>query len=268
MDNLDPITFYFEMPLYTPIMINEENRSKFVHLVCYSDTIDAYNATLKENTTYKIDSFYSNFWRTNASFDFAKIGGKAISTATCVRTNEVLFFYASYSPLTGIFQKIGQFPSIADLHISKIRDYDKVLNKEKLKEFTKSIGLAANGVGIGSFVYLRRIFEDLIEEAFQKAKTDGAIDESQFGKLRMADKIESLKYYLPEFLIENKSLYSILSLGIHELKEDECLEYFETVKVGIELILDEKIEKYEKKRKIEEAKKRISSVTSKIKKTD
>ena len=40
-----------------------------------------------------------------------------------------------------------------------IKQYDKELRKPDLKEFTRAIGLAANGVGIGSFVYLRRIFE-------------------------------------------------------------------------------------------------------------
>ena len=62
--------------------------------------------------------------------------------------------------------------------------------------------------------------------------------------------------YLPEFLVENRSLYAILSKGIHDLSEDECLKYFETVKIGIEQILDEKIiqkEKAEKAAKAREA---------------
>ncbi|KKL23256.1 hypothetical protein LCGC14_2427220 [marine sediment metagenome] len=40
-----------------------------------------------------------------------------------------------------------------------------------------------------------------------------------------------IKDYLPEFLVENRSLYAILSKGIHALSEDECLQYFETVKI-------------------------------------
>ena len=82
---------------------------------------------------------------------------------------------------------------------------------------------------------------------------------------RISEKIELLDKHLPGFLVENKILYGILSKGIHVLTENECLEYFETVKVGIELILDEKLEKFEKEKKIEEAKKKFCLVSSKLK---
>ena len=44
-----------------------------------------------------------------------------------------------------------------------------------MREFTKAIGLAANGVGIGSFVYLRRIFENLVFQAFDEAKKEPSV---------------------------------------------------------------------------------------------
>lgn len=62
----------------------------------------------------------------------------------------------------------------------------------------------------------------------------------------MDEKIKIIEDYLPEFLVENRSLYAILSTGIHDLTEDECLQYFEAVKIGIEQILDEKIIQKEK----------------------
>ncbi len=153
------------------------------------------------------------------------------------------------------YMKVGQSPSIADLHISKLKDYDKVLPKDKLKEITKAIGLAANGVGIGSFVYLRRVFEFLIEEAHKAAKSDSDWKEDEYIKNRMTEKIDLLKHHLPNFLVENRSMYSILSLGIHELDENECLMHFDALKVGIEFILDEKVENQLKKEKIEAANK-------------
>ena len=161
--------------------------------------------------------------------------------------------------------KIGQYPSIADFHIYEIKQYDKLLSKDVLKEFTKAIGLAANGVGIGSFVYLRRIFENLILESFEEAKQEGKVEEETFSRSRMDEKIELLEDYLPSFLVENKSIYSILSKGIHELDENTCLEYFETMKLGIEIILDQKLEKKKQKEKEEEAKKRIAQLNGKLK---
>jgi hypothetical protein len=104
-------------------------------------------------------------------------------------------------------------------------------------------------------VYLRRIFESLIEEARNEGAKDSSWDDEEFTKSRMDEKILLLQDKLPSFLVENRGLYSILSKGIHSLTEEECLEYFNPVKVAIELILDEKIEQEQKRSKIEAAKK-------------
>lgn len=261
MNNLNPYTFFFELPIYTPIVINDQNKSDYFNLVYYVDTLDAYNPTLKENTTYTINTCIKN----NKNY-FYQYGGMEYCILTCVRTKELIYVFIFFDIKNSTIQKIGQYQSIADFHISQIKKYDKVLSKEKLKEFTRAIGLAANGVGIGSFVYLRRIFEDLIEEAHLKAKITNAWDDEKFAKQRMSEKIELLKEFLPAFLVENKTIYGILSIGIHSLKEEECLAYFETVKVGIELILDEKVDLLIKKKKIDDAKSKIALLTSKIQK--
>lgn len=271
MDILDPKTFYFELPLYTKIEIGEQNKALFLKLLNFEGRLDGYSPHLKENTTYSIRPLLlmkgRGVTKTSAkTYADVYYGSGSIehSEIVCVRTNEVFHVLYYFDRHTKHFMKIGQFPSIADLHISQIKNYDKVLDREQLREFTRAIGLAANGVGIGSFVYLRRIFEDLIYESKEEATKVG-INVSTFKSIRMDEKIQLLHEYLPEFLVKNKSLYSILSKGIHELTENECLENFEVVKVGIELILDEKLEKYNKIKRIEEATKRISIASSTIK---
>jgi hypothetical protein len=62
----------------------------------------------------------------------------------------------------------------------------------------------------------------------------------------MNEKIEILKTELPDFLVEHKEIYGILSKGVHELQEQECLLHFNPIKTGIEMILDDKIIEYEK----------------------
>jgi len=261
MNELHPIEFYFELPIYTRIDLSNPDKIKdFERLMNYNGAVDYYNPSLKENTTYSISTVRME----NLDY-FLNYGGINRCTLTCVRTNTKVDIFLYYNKEKSSLQKIGQIPSIADFHISQIKKYDKVLNKEQLKEFTRAIGLAANGVGIGSFVYLRRIFETLIEEAHLLATKDSGWDDEHYKKQRMSDKIELLKNHLPEFLVENKSLYGILSIGIHSLKEEDCLLYFETVKVGIELILDEKLEVLKKKKKIEDAKSKIAALTSNIK---
>lgn len=62
----------------------------------------------------------------------------------------------------------------------------------------------------------------------------------------MDKKIEALKSFIPIFLYDNKNLYGIMSRGIHELKEKECLELHPKVELGIKLILEDKLNEYEK----------------------
>lgn len=163
-----------------------------------------------------------------------------------------------------ILQKIGQYPSLASLSQNNLKKYRKVLSQEKFKEFNRGIGLTTHGIGIGSYVYLRRIFEDLIEDAHKVSLALSGWDEELFSKSRMAEKIELLKTHLPVFLVDNKLIYGLLSKGVHELSENECLEFFHILKVSIELILDEKIEELEKKEKQIEIQKALQSIKSKI----
>ena len=134
-----------------------------------------------------------------------------------------------------------------------------MLTNEEMKEFTRAIGLAASGVGIGSFVYLRRIFENQIAEAFEMALKNEDVVKNDFIRARMDEKIEMLKNYLPETLVEARSIYGILSKGIHSLTEEECLLSFDVLKQGIEMILDDKLEQ---KRKVEKRKKTMASISA------
>jgi hypothetical protein len=144
--------------------------------------------------------------------------------------------------------KIGQYPSLADLQLQGLDKYNSVLEESERKELARAIGLHANGIGIGAFVYLRRIFENLIEGAHKSAFNDADWDELSFQKGKTEDRIKSLKAHLPDLLVANAGMYTILGKGIHSLSEQECLGHFNTLKVGIELILDEKIEIQHKER--------------------
>lgn len=170
-----------------------------------------------------------------------------------------------YSHIMSI-SKVGQYPSVADFHIGQVHKYDKVLPKDKMREFTKAIGLAANGVGIGSFVYLRRIFEHLVFEALEVAKKDKPeFDETVFISSRMNERIQMLSGYLPDFLVENHTIYGILSKGIHELSEDVCNKHFSILRESIEMILDEKLEAYQKEQKKKSIKQALSKIAGDIK---
>ncbi|WP_421282769.1 hypothetical protein [Aeromonas veronii] len=249
--------FFFDIPIYTPVKIGDDDLDTFRKIIDYhnKEEFDGYNPWKQAESTFIVITDLIP-----SGDSFVRDGGYGIVKIKCKRTDDQFRYYILWEPRTNTLTKVGQHPSIADFHISEIKQYKKLLSNEKLKEFTRAIGLAANGVGIGSFVYLRRVFEHLIFEAYQKCLTDGVVTEERYNRSRMDQKIELLSTHLPRFLVENKSIYSILSLGIHELDENTCLAYFDTLRVGIEIILDEKLDDLKKREKIEEAKNKLGQL--------
>jgi hypothetical protein len=255
-------SFIFDTPLYSPVTIEDEDIKELIALFdkTRSRDFDGYNPSERINSTFRIATDLLG------STDlYIEDGGFRTINVICKRNDNLFLFHIHWNPKDRKLMKIGQFPSVADFHLYEVKQYKKLLSNEKLREFTRAIGLAANGVGIGSFVYLRRIFEHLIQEAYKQAVSDKSITESDFQTSRMDQKIDLLDTYLPDFLKENKALYSILSLGIHELDEKTCLAYFDTLRVGIEIILDEKLDELRKREKVAAAKRKITNLKSKIK---
>ena len=160
--------------------------------------------------------------------------------------------------------KIGQYPSVADLVIPEIAKYKPVLGTQ-YREFSKAIGLFAHGIGIGSFVYLRRIIENLVFDKYNEVSENLEISNTEFMRLKFDEKIEALKPYLPEVLVANKNIYGIVSKGIHELSEEECREMFPYIKAGIELILDSLLAEKERKSKEKIFEKFVAKKTGELK---
>lgn len=160
--------------------------------------------------------------------------------------------------------KVGQYPSVADLVIPEIAKYKPVLGTQ-YREFSKAIGLFAHGIGIGSFVYLRRIIENLVFDKYNEVSENPEISNTEFMRLKFDEKIEALKPYLPEVLVANKNIYGIVSKGIHELSEEECREMFPYIKAGIELILDSLLAEKERKSKEKIFEKFVAKKTGELK---
>lgn len=269
--------FVFNVPLYQTIDIQNGYNDIAKSIVEHSSsiTIDGYNPIQKKESTFCLSkglgdyrAYYSGTDSSYWSFKNSLLKETCVKTVifTCQRYYDTITIAVFHDPTKSVLIKVGQYPSVADIHIGQVKQYDKVLEKPIMREFTKAIGLAANGVGIGSFVYLRRIFEKLVMDAYNEALQEGKVDAEQFEKQKMDERIKSLKGYLPPFIVENSSIYGILSKGIHQLTEEECLAYFDCMRQSIELILDERLEQLAKKKKIEEVKKTLNSITSQIKK--
>ena len=155
--------------------------------------------------------------------------------------------------------KIGQYPSVADLSFPELENYKKVLSKEDRKEFRRAIGLYASGIGVGSYVYLRRIFERMLEIAKNRAVQDGLALEG-YDKAHVDERIGMLKDYLPKMLVGNTVFYGIVSKGIHELSEEECAAYFPILRDFLFMIMCQ----WERQRQERETEKQLTTSLSQI----
>jgi len=256
--------FYFETPLYEILNYSEIEDIDSL----FSGDVDAYSAKNNTDTTYHV--IYQWIEKTETEYlDHSSENihaGFGLVTLECKRKdNDVLRFFVYNSEINKKIIKVGQMPSIADLQFADIqRKYTNVLEEQYLNEFKKAIVSASHGYGVAAFVYLRRIFENLIFRTFQKNISEFEISEADFIPKRMEDKIELLKSHLPSQLLAMKSVYGILSKGVHELDEDECLSYFHPLKLSIELILDQKIREDVENKRDEDVKNQLQQITQRL----
>lgn len=163
--------------------------------------------------------------------------------------------------------KTGQYPSILDFDNS-LKDYKKVLkDKSVTKELTNAEILKTHNMGVGAFLYLRRIFEKLIFEQAEQAELENNIDRQAFNKEKTEDKVMILheKGYLPNYLAEiNPFIYAILSKGVHQLSEKECNLHYDTLKEAILLILEEKVEMDRKEKLKKGTKNELNKIHTKL----
>ncbi|UXN62447.1 hypothetical protein [Phyllobacterium zundukense] len=233
--------FLFNTPLYTKYKLTKGSAPLLALYSKQELRLDGFCKTCGKDSTFVLHGE-----RIGDAFD--DIETRFTYDDVTVRCTRVSTHSYKYNLLINrlIIQKVGQYPSLADIAIDETREkYKSVLKGDNWSELYKAIGLAAHGEGIGSFVYLRRVFERLIQSRFDEYKEQEGWDDAQFN-VRMEDKIQLLKDHLPEFLVENKRIYGIFSQGIHELDNDACLRFYEAGKESIIMILEEDLRHKEK----------------------
>lgn len=253
--------FLFETPLYAKYLIKPDEENSF-KILWGQDIVDGYCPQCKQNSTYV---------RAERGVSFESLSnGNHRYIYKCTRNKgHLLHIYIDLLRITqssGIIQKIGQNPSVADLNKNMARSFRHVTSDTDMQELVRAIGLSAHGIGIGSYVYLRRIFERIILEAYFQ-KTD-RMPEGEFMSMRMGDRINYLSGDLPAFLVENKKIYGILSAGLHELDENQCLEHYEILFESIIYILEERKESAEKAQRLKSIARKIQSVQLEAKPDD
>lgn len=247
--------FLFELPLYAPHALTEDFGPE--QLFGWQQRhepdviLDGHCPYCNRQSTFSIQYAWIASGTAREPDKIASSVAHHDMSITCSRSRMHSIHY-KFRMKRLVVQKIGQYPSLADIANDEVSAYRKDMDKVDAQEFHKAIGLAAHGVGVGSFVYLRRVFERLIGKRFQEFKDAEGWDENDFRTMPMEDKVGLLSGHLPQFLVENRKIYSVLSIGIHELDEKACLDAFEAMKQSIIIILeDDKTKKDELARRIQ-----------------
>jgi hypothetical protein len=231
--------FLFNVPLYRWVKFDEA-KEMFASLIAVDFKIDGHCHWCKRETTYTRSS--SVMLTTREAEYLQKVTGQKSLAMMCSRhDHHQVHFYLLFA--RGAVQKIGQWPSLADIANDESKAYIRILDSADAQELHKAIGLAAHGVGVGSYVYLRRVLERLLWKCFQDNLEAHRGSVEDFAALRVTERIGFLKEFLPEFLVENRNVYGFLSKGLHELAEEECLKEFDILKMAIVIILDDAAEK-------------------------
>lgn len=66
------------------------------------------------------------------------------------------------------------------MQLFDIEKYKYVLSNQSMRDFRMALGLYSSGVGCGSFLYLRRIFENIVEEAHKECLLKESWNEEKY----------------------------------------------------------------------------------------
>lgn len=258
------------LPLYQKIMVDPLMVGRLLNFLSSDSMIednssrvvfDSFCPKCKKESTFR-DLFTNrdiSSTNLNVNLDYQK--NRIVTNFTLARLNEYVFIKEymcsrNHSHIHSFYflfdgkhlTKVGQtLPPTASFAIES-KKYAKYFPSIQ-KELFISMKLYSDSLGVAAILYLRRIFEKLINKAATEYLLSHPEDEVKIKEARMADRIDILKDVLPDFLVENKSMYSILSSAVHELEEDVCLSAYPFIKDSILLILDQEIERISTKNK-------------------
>jgi len=266
-----------DQTLYAPIQLNPERDVKFLSSLKFgAQQFDAHCVYCNQGATFRTsadrtprDVAEAEKLRGLAGGPDPKRltleGGQFALHLWCSRhpSRHLYSYFFDYNDMQSVLTKVGQTPSLEDVAGAEIERYRTILGAE-FAELRRATGLFAHGIGIGSFVYLRRIFESLVEAARSTADPKGE-REAEFRKMRMGDRVSELAEYLPPAVVKYKDAYGILSLGLHELSEAECKRYFPVVRAAVIMMLEQRYEAAEKAKVTAELDRAVAAIAKETK---
>jgi len=163
--------------------------------------------------------------------------------------------------------KVGQNPP---WNIQIDKELEKMLG-EHAEYYRRGLICESQSYGIGTYAYFRRITEDIIDELLESILELVEEDEKgqyrekleQVKKERVAEKkINLVKDLLPKSLQVDgvnplKELYGVLSQGIHDESDEECMEKAEAIRGILVFLVNQVIRTKKDKKSFTEGMKKI-----------
>ncbi len=158
-----------------------------------------------------------------------------------------------------------------DMQFFECKEYKKILG-DYYKDYTMALGLYASEVGCGSFLYLRRVLEFIVEKMHKECLNQNDWDEKQYEQKRFNERIKMLEKYkkckiIPDELDKfREKLYGVLSKGVHEITDNKCKELFPSLRVAIDIILNEEVKRKKNAEELSKLEKELQKELQKVSK--
>lgn len=235
--------FFENSPLYVPVTLKAEND---MHSPRYFQLkeIQAECGVCKESKPFHNNGnnnyvIYLSSWENTNSFTLS------FECVTCRQEKKRFWIKIDQNDDIITFKKIGQDPQ---KELSRSKDLSKFFKSDK-EEYNKAVICIAHGFGVASFVYMRRIIENNINNLLDMINEDEMIDQNIRDALLqlkdaspMSSKIAIANKALPDYLLIGGhnllgTMYKVLSEGVHSLSDKECLERTKSVQNCLEYII-------------------------------
>lgn len=224
--------------------------------------INMYNPNLNDKVITYEKSNYSSLSNNSSSITIYDINSrffifKKLECPTCDEKLTMIFLYEK-NCIAKVYQSFIS-DIIKDEDIQQFKKM-KLLNEDDLKELNNANKCKKLGMNIASFVYMRRIFENMLQRIYEAHQSEVTIKDSskKFIDLFVKDKVKLLKPYLPILMNEEVSsdkyikLYKLLSEGIHKLNEDICESLYNIIKELLLMILEKEMQEKKNRKNLTE----------------
>lgn len=165
-----------------------------------------------------------------------------------MKTYAVLTRRATVDAVDAEVMKLGEYPPFGAPISQKV---EKLLGKQDLELYRKGMRSEAQALGIGAATYFRRIVDgqwklfvvEIRDAAATLGEKDVSIFEAALKETQFSNAVKMLKDAIPAklLILENQNpltlLYQPLSVGLHDLSDDECLQQAADIRTVLTALL-------------------------------